>query len=202
MERLNLGILISGRGSNMQALVDACEQPGFPARVALVVSNRPDAPGLDIAAAHGIATKTVDHKSYPDKAAFEQALDEALRSCDIDLICLAGFMRILSADFIARWPDRIINIHPSLLPAYKGLDTHERAIAAGETQSGCSVHVVTPGMDEGPVILQKTVPVLSDDTPDTLAARVLEQEHVAYPEAVRLIGEGGVRIVDGAVEIR
>lgn len=202
MEKLNLAILISGRGSNMQALISACEDQDFPARVAVVVSNRPDAAGLEIAAVKNIPVAIVDHKTYTGKAAFEQALQDVLAGYDIDLICLAGFMRILSADFIAAWPDKIINIHPSLLPAYKGLDTHGRAIADKVAESGCSVHFVTPGMDEGPVIIQKKVPVFADDTPQTLASRVLEQEHVAYPEAVRLIGEKRVRVVDGKVEIQ
>ncbi|MCB9989758.1 MAG: phosphoribosylglycinamide formyltransferase [Rhodospirillales bacterium] len=199
--KLNLAVLISGRGSNMQALIEACKADDFPARVALVLSNRPDAGGLQIAQDAGIQTASVDHKAYDSKAAFEGALQDVLSSHEIDLICLAGFMRLLSADFIGRWPDQIINIHPSLLPAYKGLDTHARAIADGAVEAGCTVHVVIPEMDAGPVILQKKVPVLAGDTPDALAARVLAQEHAAYPEAVRAIGDGRIRLVDGSVKI-
>lgn len=202
METLKLAVFISGRGSNMQALMRACAQADFPARITVVLSNRSEAAGLTIAAQAGIATEIVDHKNYPDKASFEAAVLKTLEKYDVGLICLAGFMRILSAGFIEEWPGKIINIHPSLLPAYKGLDTHARVIADGATESGCSVHFVTPGMDEGPVILQKKVAVLPADTPDSLAARILEQEHAAYPEAVALIARGLVRMVDGRVEIR
>jgi phosphoribosylglycinamide formyltransferase-1 len=187
MARLKLGILISGRGSNMLALAEACRQPDFPAEVAVVVANRLDAAGLAVAAALGITTETVDQKAHAGKPAFEAALDTALRRHDVDLVCLAGFMRILSAEFIAGWDGRILNIHPSLLPDYKGLDTHARALADGRDKGGCTVHYVIPEMDAGPVILQKTVPILPGDTADSLAARVLEQEHAAYPEAVRLV---------------
>lgn len=196
---LNLAILVSGRGSNMDALVTACADPAFPARISVVISNRPDALALAKAAAAGIATDIVDHTLYKTKADFEGALGEALAAHDVDLICLAGFMRLLSADFVNRWPDRIVNIHPSLLPAYKGLHTHERALADGVAEAGCTVHFVRPAMDDGPVIVQKSVPVLPGDTADSLAARVLAQEHIAYPEAIRLIAEG-VRIVNETVE--
>lgn len=189
MRKLNLAILISGRGSNMESLIRACAAPDFPARVSVVVSNRPDAAGLSKAVAAGIATEIVDHKNFQDKAAFETALQKALEKYPVDLICLAGFMRILGVDFIDRWPGRIINIHPSLLPDYKGLDTHERVLADGREETGCTVHYVIPAMDEGPVILQKKVAVVPGDTPDSLSARVLAQEHIAYPEAVRLIAE-------------
>lgn len=187
MRKLGLGILISGRGSNMDALIDACAQRDFPASVSVVISNRPDAPGLKKAADKGIATAVVDHKKYPDRAGFEKDLQKTLESYPVDLVCLAGFMRILGADFIRPWEGRIINIHPSLLPEYKGLQTHERAIADGKKESGCTVHHVIPAMDEGPVIVQKKVPVLAGDTPDALAARILEKEHEAYPEAVRIL---------------
>lgn len=187
VDKINLAILISGRGSNMEALIDACAAPAFPARVSVVISNRPDAAGLAKASAAGIATEIVDHKNFPDKETFEAALRAALEKHPADLICLAGFMRILSADFIARWPERIINIHPSLLPDYKGLNTHERVLADGGLETGCTVHYVIPAMDEGPAILQKKVPVRPGDTPESLAARVLEQEHIVYPEAVRLL---------------
>jgi phosphoribosylglycinamide formyltransferase-1 len=188
-ERLNLVILISGRGSNMEALIDACAQPGFPARVAAVISNRPGALGLAKAAGRKISVETVDQKQFSGKADFEMALSAAIAKYKPDLICLAGFMRILSADFIQNWPDRIVNIHPSLLPDYKGLDTHARVLADGCAETGCTVHYVIPAMDEGPVILQKKVRVLPEDDPESLAVRVLEQEHVAYPEAIRLLAE-------------
>ncbi len=190
-QKLNCAVFISGRGSNMEALIQACENPDFPARIAFVLSNRPDAAGLTTAQNAGISTAVVDHKDFPkDKPAFEAAILKELENRDLDLICLAGFMRILSADFIARWPEKIINIHPSLLPKFKGLDTHERALEAGESEHGCTVHFVVPEMDAGPVILQKSVPVLPEDSPETLAARVLEQEHLAYPEALwRIAGQ-------------
>ncbi len=186
-QRLNLGILISGRGSNMQALIEACRDESFPARAAVVIANRPDAGGIGKAAAAGIATAIVDHKNFPDKPSFEQALEAELQRHDTELVCLAGFMRILSASFIQRRAGRIINIHPSLLPDYKGLDTHARALADGREKSGCTVHYVIPEMDAGPVILQKQVAIVPGDTADSLAARVLAEEHKAYPEAVRLI---------------
>lgn len=187
--KLNLVILISGRGSNMEALIHACSQPGFPARVAAVISNRPGAQGLEKAAAVNIPVETVDHKQFSGKADFETALHGAIKKYDPDIICLAGFMRILSAGFIQNWPDRIVNIHPSLLPDYKGLDTHARVLADGCAETGCTVHYVVPEMDEGPVILQKKVRLLPGDNAETLAARVLEQEHLAYPEAVRILAE-------------
>lgn len=184
MRKARIAILISGRGSNMMALVDAARSVEFPAEVACVVSNRADAKGLDFAAANGIATAVIDHKAHPSREAFEAALDDYLRSMDVEAIALAGFMRVLTASFISRWDGRMLNIHPSLLPAYKGLHTHERAIADGASVHGCSVHLVTPELDGGPVLLQAEVPVLPGDTPDTLAARVLKEEHRIYPQAL------------------
>ena len=169
----------------MQALIEACDNPDFPAVIRVVISSRADAAGLKKAA--NIPAIVIARADYASKPAFEKALQEALAEYPVDLICLAGFMHLLSADFIGSWEDRIINIHPSLLPAHKGLDTHARVLAAGETETGCSVHFVTPGMDEGPVIVQRKVAVLRDDTADTLAARVLAEEHIAYPEAIRQI---------------
>jgi len=186
----------------MQALIGACMTPDFPARVAVVISNNPEAQGLNIAAAQEIPVATVNHKDYANKAEFENALQQVLSEYHIDLICLAGFMRLLSSEFIADWPNKIINIHPSLLPAYKGLDTHERVLADGASESGCSVHFVTSGMDEGPVILQKKVPVFPDDTVQMLTTRILEQEHIIYPLAVRFIAEGRIRTIDGKSEIQ
>ncbi len=174
----------------MKALIEACRAPDFPARIAVVISSHPEAPGLEIARAAGIAVESVDQKKFSDRAGFEASLQESLARYPVDYICLAGFMRLLSARFVDAWPERIINIHPSLLPAYKGLDTHARVLADGVRETGCTVHFVTAEMDGGPVILQKKVPVLPGDTPETLAARVLAQEHIAYPEALRLIMRG------------
>ena len=201
MERLNLAVLISGRGSNLQALIDACAEPDFPARISVVISNRPGAFGLKRAADAGIENLVIDHTAFADKPAFESALHDALAARPVDLICLAGFMRVLGAGFIHRWPDRILNIHPSLLPDYKGLDTHARVLADGREETGCSVHFVTPELDAGPVIVQKRVPVLPGDDPDRLALRVLEAEHAAYPEAVALLAQNRVKIVEGRVRI-
>ena len=184
MSKARTAVLISGRGSNMMALVEAARAADFPAEVVCVVSNRADARGLDFAADNGIAARVIDHKAYPTREAFEAALDDYLRSMGVEAIALAGFMRVLTGDFIARWDGRMINIHPSLLPAYKGLHTHERAIADGAKVHGCSIHLVTPELDGGPVLLQAEVPVLPDDTPDTLAARVLTEEHRLYPQAL------------------
>lgn len=199
--RLRLGVLISGRGSNLQALIDAAAAPDFPAEVALVLSNKADAAGLARAAAAGISTRTVSHRDFADREAFDAALTAALEAADVGLVCLAGFMRLLTPGFVEHWRDRLINIHPSLLPAFRGLDTHERALAAGVRFAGCTVHFVRPEMDEGPIILQAAVPVLPDDTAGSLAARVLEAEHRCYPAAVRWIAEGRVRVEGGRVRI-
>jgi phosphoribosylglycinamide formyltransferase-1 len=194
MARHRLGVLISGRGSNLQALIDACARPGFPAEVSLVVSNEPRAQGLARAAAAGIASRVIDHRGFADRPAFEAALDDALEAAAVDLVCLAGFMRLLTESFVARWRDRLINIHPSLLPAYKGLDTHRRVLADGVRFTGCTVHFVRPEMDDGPIVVQAVVPVLAGDDEESLAARVLAAEHRCYPHAVRLIAEGRVTV--------
>lgn len=180
-----LAVLISGRGSNLQSIIDACKAPDFPAEIAVVVSNIPDVFGLERARLAHIPALTLPHINYQDRTAFEDALLTALLPYQIDLICLAGFMRLLTPHFLQHWTGRIINIHPSLLPLHKGLDTHAKAIAAGNTEAGCTVHHVTAEMDSGDIILQRRVPIISGDTPDTLAARVLEQEHIAYPAAIR-----------------
>jgi phosphoribosylglycinamide formyltransferase 1 len=194
MRRKRTAILISGRGSNMAALIAAAKQQDYPAEIVLVVSNVPDAAGLATAAQAGIATAIVDHRTYgKDRAAFDSALDATLQAHAIELVCLAGFMRLLTAEFVARWRGRMINIHPALLPAFKGLDTHARALAARAREHGATVHFVSPEMDSGEIILQARVPVLPDDTEATLAARVLEQEHRIYPEALRIVAEGRVR---------
>lgn len=190
-----VGILISGRGSNMQCLIDACRAPNFPAQIVAVVSNRPDAPGLDKAHAAKIATVTVDHKTYREREPFERALHQALVNADVDLICNAGFMRLLTPAFVSRWRNRQLNIHPSLLPAFKGLNTHQRAIEAGVRVSGCTVHFVRDEMDSGPIVAQAAVNVLPQDTAETLAARVLAAEHEVYPLALRLVALGTVRVV-------
>ncbi len=187
MRKLRTAILISGRGSNMMALVEAARAAEYPAEIVCVVANTADAKGLEFAAANGIATMVIDHKAFPSREAFEKALDAYLRSMNVEAMALAGFMRVLTAGFIAGWDGRLINIHPSLLPAYKGLHTHERAIADGAKVHGCSVHLVTPELDGGPVLLQAEVPVLPEDTADVLAARVLTEEHRIYPQALALL---------------
>jgi len=194
MTRRRVGILISGRGSNMAALIEAARAPDYPAEIALVISNEPDAAGLAFAGAQGIATAVVNHRDYASRGAFGEALDAKLRAADIGLVCLAGFMRLLPTPFVQRWRGRVLNIHPSLLPAFKGLDTHARAIAAGAKVHGCTAHFVVPELDSGPVILQAEVPVLADDDEKSLAARVLEEEHRLYPEALKLVAEGRVAI--------
>lgn len=194
MARLRVGVLVSGRGSNLQALIDACADPGFPATIVRVISNEPAAFAIERARKAGIETRIIPHRDYPDRAAFDAALDAALREAAVELVCLAGFMRLLTDGFVTAWRDRMINVHPALLPAFKGLHTHERALAAGVKLHGCTVHFVRPAMDEGPIIVQGAVPVLRDDTPDRLAARVLEVEHRAYVLALRLLAEGRVRV--------
>lgn len=190
MSRKRVGILISGRGSNMSALIEASKAPGYPAEVVGVLSNRAAAPGLTVAASHGIATASLAQSKFPSRDMFEDVMTQTLESWEVDIVCLAGFMRILGEDFVNRWAGRMINIHPSLLPLYRGLHTYERALADGARIHGCTVHFVTPGLDEGPAILQAEVPVLPEDTPDTLAARVLVEEHRIYPEALRILAEG------------
>lgn len=188
-KKLKLAIFISGRGSNMRSIMRACEYPDFPAEISVVLSNRPNSEGLDLANQAGIPTEVVDHKQYDTREAFEDEIQERLQNYDVDMIVLAGFMRILTASFVEQWPDQIINIHPSLLPDYKGLNTHERAISDGQKEAGCTVHFVIPDLDSGPIIAQRRVPIKNGDTPDSLAARVLEQEHEIYPEAIKLIAQ-------------
>lgn len=191
MGRVKTAVLISGRGSNMAALIAAAKAPDYPAEISLVVSNKAGAGGLAIAAAAGIATKVVESRPFgPDRAAFEAALEGALEAAGIELICLAGFMRVLTPAFVERWQGRMLNIHPALLPAFPGLDTHQRALAAGVKIHGCTVHLVVPEVDSGPILAQAAVPVLPDDTPDTLGARVLAQEHVIYPAALARLARG------------
>ena len=192
-------ILISGRGSNMEALLDAVAAGNLPVRVAAVLSNQPQAPGLAVAAAKGVPVCALDHRQYADRAAFDAAMADAIDALSPDLVVLAGFMRILSDAFVERYAGRLINIHPSLLPAYPGLHTHRRALADGVRVHGCTVHFVTPTLDHGPIIVQAAVPVLDGDDEATLAARVLAQEHVVYPMAVRWFVDGCLRLDDGRV---
>jgi len=193
MRRLRTAILISGRGSNMDALIAAARAPDYPAEIALVLSNRPDAPGLSKAKEAGIAVAAVDHKIYAGREDFERSLQVVLETYRIEFVCLAGFMRLFTPWFINQWRGRMLNIHPALLPSYRGLHTHERALADGVKIHGCTVHFVVPEMDEGPIVAQAAVPVLDGDTAETLGARVLSQEHVIYPLALRLVASGAVR---------
>jgi phosphoribosylglycinamide formyltransferase 1 len=197
MIKKRVAILISGRGSNMVALIEAAKAPSYPAEIALVVSSRPDAAGLTRAQAEGVATAVVDHARFgKDREAFERALQIELERHRIDLVCLAGFMRLLTPWFVRRWEGRLINIHPALLPAFKGLDTHARALAAGVPDHGATVHFVVPEMDAGPIILQESLRVLATDDAETLAARVLAVEHRIYPLALARVARGEVAIGD------
>jgi phosphoribosylglycinamide formyltransferase-1 len=184
MKRVRVGVLISGRGSNMAALIEAAKARDYPAEIVLVVSNKAQAPGLAFARAEGVEALALSQKTYPDKDAFESAIDAELRARDVEIVCLAGYMRILGPDFVERWRGRLLNIHPSLLPAYKGLHTHERALADGAREHGCTVHLVTPELDDGPILAQARVPVAPGDDAETLAARVLAEEHRLYPAAL------------------
>src|SRR6266851_5660626 len=194
-----VAILISGRGSNMAALIKAAREEDFPAEVAVVISNRADAGGLEKARASGVPTVTIETKAFSkDRSAFEAVLQSALDQHGIDLICLAGFMRLFTAEFVRRWYGRMLNIHPSLLPSFPGLDPHGQALKAGVKISGATVHFVIPETDAGPIVMQGAVAVCDDDTPETLAARILQIEHRIYPDALRLLAEGKVRL-DGDV---
>jgi phosphoribosylglycinamide formyltransferase-1 len=188
-------ILISGRGSNMAALIDAAKASDFPAEIAMVISNRPDAPGLVTASASGVPTLTIESKRFgKDRAGFEAALQAALDQHRVELICLAGFMRLLTAEFVQRWYGRMLNIHPSLLPSFPGLEPQAQALRAGVKISGATVHFVIPETDAGPILMQGAVAVADDDTPETLAARIIAIEHRIYPDALRLVASGGVRL--------
>jgi phosphoribosylglycinamide formyltransferase-1 len=189
-----VAILISGRGSNMRALIEAAKEKDYPAEIVLVLSNIADAGGLEFARKHDIPTEVIDHTKFPSREIFDNAMDVALKAANVEIVALAGFMRLLSPRFVESWRGRMINIHPSLLPAYKGLHTHKRVIEAGEKFHGCTVHFVTPELDDGPTILQAKVPLLPGDAEDALAARVLEQEHKIYPQALRLVAEGKAKL--------
>ena len=185
MTKVPFAVMISGRGSNMVALLEAAEASDYPGRCVLVLSNRPDAAGLQKAAECGVPTRAIDHRSFgKDRESFEKKIDADLRDSGAEFIALAGFMRVLTPWFVSRWSGRLINIHPSLLPKYKGLHTHARAIAAGDTEAGCTVHYVNEGVDEGEIIAQARVPIRPDDTPDELAERILPEEHRLYPKAL------------------
>lgn len=201
MRKLRTAILISGRGSNMEALVKAAEPEAFPADIVLVLSNRPGAEGLKFARKAGIPAVVVDHTKFESRDEFEAGIDAELKKARTELVCLAGFMRVLNATFVNRWRDRILNIHPSLLPSFRGLHTHERVLAAGVKFTGATVHFVRPEMDDGPIVIQAVVPVNPDDTEDTLAARVLEYEHQIYPKALKLVAEGKVKVAGGRATI-
>jgi len=194
MTTKRVGVLISGRGSNLQALIEAAKAPDYPAELALVVSNVPGAQGLARAEAAGIPTQVVDHKAFASRPDFEAVLDDALHGAGVELLCNAGFMRLLTEGFVTRWLNRHLNIHPSLLPAFKGLDTHARVLEAGAKVTGCTVHFVRAAMDDGPIVAQAAVPVDPDDTEDSLAARVLAAEHKLYPHALRLVASGDVHV--------
>lgn len=201
-KKLRVGVLVSGRGSNLQALIDAAiNDTAFPAEIVLVASNVPGAYALERAERAGIPTAVVDHKAYDGREPFEDALIAELEAAKVDLVCLAGFMRLLTDGFVNHWHDKLINIHPSLLPAFRGLDVQQRAIDAGVRFSGCTVHYVRPAMDDGPIIVQAAVPILQGDDADALAGRILMQEHRIYPLAVRLIAEGRCRVEDERVVI-
>ena len=195
-DRRRTAILISGRGSNMQALIAAARDPDYPAEIALVLSNRPEAAGLATAKAAGVPVAAVDHKIFAGREEFERSMQALLEIHRIELVCMAGFMRLVTPWFACQWRNRMINVHPALLPAFRGLDTHARALAEGVKIHGCTVHFVVPAMDEGPILAQAAVPVLDSDTPDSLARRVLDQEHRIYPAALARVARGGL-IVQG-----
>ncbi len=198
---MKVGVLISGRGSNMDALINACRNEDFPARIVCVLSNKAEAPGLQIAEQDNVPTHVVDHRQFESREDFDAQVTKILRSYEVDVVCLAGFMRILSSAFVSDWHNRLLNIHPSLLPAFKGLHVHERVLEAGVRFTGCTVHFVRPEMDEGPIIVQSAVPVMPDDTPDSLARRVLNTEHRCYPHALKLMAEGKLEIVGETVTV-
>lgn len=200
-KKLKIAVLVSGRGSNLKALAAACADAGFPAEIVLVFSNRPNAGALDIAADYNIPTSTLDHKAFEDRAAYDAEVSKIVEQSGAQLVCLAGYMRLFSEEFVNRWRNKMINIHPALLPSFKGLHVHERALEAGVKITGATVHFVRIGTDEGPIIIQGAVPVMPDDTPESLEERILTVEHQIYPEAVRLIAENRIRIVHERVEI-
>lgn len=201
MAKLKVAVLISGTGTNLQALIDACKEPGLPAEIVVVISNNPDAYGLERARAAGIPALVIDHRDFEERADFDAALSRTVKDHGAEFICLAGFMRLLTEGFVREWRDRLINIHPSLLPAFRGLNTHERALETGVRFTGCTVHFLRAEMDSGPIIVQAAVAVHPDDTSERLRERVLAAEHRCYPLALRLIAEGRVRVLNEMVRI-
>jgi phosphoribosylglycinamide formyltransferase-1 len=202
MTKVKVGVLISGSGSNLQALIDACAKAHFPAEIALVISNKPDVHGLLRAKNAGIPAHVISHKDHATREAFDDALGRLLELHLVEIVCLAGFMRLLTPEFVKRWDNKMLNIHPSLLPAFKGVHVHEQVLKAGVKFSGCTVHFVRPDVDSGPIVAQAVVPVLAGDTPEMLATRVLAEEHKIYPEALRLLASDEISIVDERVIIR
>ena len=198
---LKIGILISGRGSNMASIIEACAKCELPAEIACVISNKADAKGLEIAQANNIPTIVISHKDYKERQSFEEAIEKALVEHEVQLVCLAGFMRLLTSWFTERWRDRLINIHPSLLPSFKGTETHKQVLEYGAKITGCTVHFVRAEMDHGPIIVQRAVLILEDDTEETLAQRVLQEEHKAYVEAIKMIANNRVNVIDERVFI-
>jgi len=198
---LRLGVLASGSGTNLQSILDACAEGSIPARIALVISNNPDAGALKRAADAGVPYTCINHREYSSRESFDRAVVSALQEADVELVCLAGFMRLITEDFLAAFPGRVMNIHPALLPAFPGLDVQRKAIEYGARFSGCTVHFVDSGVDTGPVIIQAVVPILDDDTPDDLAARILRQEHKIYPRAIQLFAEGRLKIEGRRVRV-
>jgi phosphoribosylglycinamide formyltransferase-1 len=194
MSKLKVAVLISGRGSNLKALLDACDTPNFPAEIVHVISNKKTAKGLRYAEEYGVPYEVISHKDFENRTDFDMKLHEHIKKSGAEFICLAGFMRVLSADFVNLWEDRLVNIHPSLLPSFKGVDTHKRALETGVKYHGCTVHFVRPDVDSGPIIVQEVVPVLDDDTEETLSARALEKEHIAYRRALRTIADKKFKI--------
>lgn len=201
-QRVKTGVLVSGSGTNLQALMDAASDPDFPAEIKLVVSNKPGVKSLERAAGAGVEAKVIDHTEFDDRSAFERSLDTEFRAAGCEIVCLAGFMRILTDDFVGEWSGRLLNIHPSLLPAFPGLNTHSRALKAGVRVAGCTVHLVSAKLDTGPILIQAVVPVHQDDTPDSLAARVLVQEHLIYPKALAWLATKRVSVEHGRAMIQ
>lgn len=200
--KTRVAVLISGGGSNLQALINACDDPFFPAKIVCVISNKADAGGLERAARAGIKTCVINHRDYATREAFDVALQAALVKAEAQIVCLAGFMRLLTPAFVRVWEGKMLNIHPSLLPSFKGLHTHQQALDAGVKWHGCTVHLVVPEMDAGPIVAQSVVPVLPDDNAQTLGARVLEQEHIIYPQALQWLAQGSLGVDGGRVTLK
>ena len=202
MGKMKFGVIISGNGSNLQSLIDACKDKKYPAEIAVVISNNTDARGIGRAMDAGLSTKIIDHRNFSSRSEFDQKMTDVMVNAGVELICLAGFMRVLSREFVNHWWNNVINIHPSLLPAFKGLNAQNRALDSGTKFSGCTVHVVRSGVDDGPIISQAVVPIQAGEDGNSLKARILEQEHLLYPQVVRWIATGKVRITNDAVQIK